>query len=229
MQFETSVSMMSMPSLSGRAPMPPAASSLATNGRPVSGSRPPNAITSSVPEFAAGIFPGSAPTSAPRIVSAMRLMVAVRQLTGAGAIGLTIVPSGQHRVHRAEAAAVVRNRGVGDRAHGVVHRRHRRGRHGVERPAHLRVAAREVEGHRRAAHAQRHRDLHRRADHDAVVVEPVLERIVAVRDLFDLLAREALRARQQFLDVREHRRGAVRGEQLAQPHAARAGRPPPAP
>jgi hypothetical protein len=94
MQFETSVSMTSMPSLSGRAPMPPAASSLATNGRSVSGSRPPNAITSSVPEFAAGILPGSAPTSAPRIVSAMRLIVAVRQLTGAGGRGLTMVPSG---------------------------------------------------------------------------------------------------------------------------------------
>ncbi len=94
MQLETSVSMTSMPSLPGRAPMPPAASSLATKGRPVSGSRPPNAITSRVPELAAGILPGRAPTSAPRMVSAMRLMVAVRQLTGAGGRGLTMVPSG---------------------------------------------------------------------------------------------------------------------------------------
>src|SRR5262245_35371973 len=94
MQFETSVSMTSIPSLSGRAPIPPAASSLATNGRPDSGSWPPNAITSRVPELAAGILPGRAPTSAPRIVSAMRLMVAVRQLTGAGGLGFTIVPSG---------------------------------------------------------------------------------------------------------------------------------------
>ena len=31
-------------------------------------------------------------------------------------------PLGQHRVHRAEAAAVVRDGGVGDRAHRVVHR-----------------------------------------------------------------------------------------------------------
>ena len=38
MQLVTSVSMTSMPSLRGRAPMPPAASSLATKGRPVAGS-----------------------------------------------------------------------------------------------------------------------------------------------------------------------------------------------
>ena len=39
--------------------------------------------------------PGRAPTSAPRIVSAIRLIVAVRQLTGAGGRGFTIVPSGR--------------------------------------------------------------------------------------------------------------------------------------
>src|SRR3989441_305536 len=124
MQFDTSVSMTSMPSLSGRAPMPPAASSLATKGCPVSGSRPPNAITSRVPELAAGILPGSARTSAPRIVSAMRLIVAVQQL---------------------------------------------------------------------------------------------LEGVVAVGDVGDLGAREALGPREQLLDVRHDRRGTVRGEQRLQP------------
>src|SRR5262249_54139299 len=64
------------------------------NVRPVAGSRPPKAITRSVPELAAGMRPGRARTRAPRMVSAMRLMVAVRQLTGAGGRGVTIVPSG---------------------------------------------------------------------------------------------------------------------------------------
>ena len=94
MQFVTSVSTMWIPSFAGRAPIPPAASSLATNGRPVSGSVPPNAMTSRVPELAAGMRCGSARTSAPRMVSAMRLMVAVRQLTGAGGLGLTRLPGG---------------------------------------------------------------------------------------------------------------------------------------
>ena len=51
-------------------------------------------MTRSVPELAAGMRSGSARTSAPRMVSAMRLTVAVRQLTGAGGRGLTRLPGG---------------------------------------------------------------------------------------------------------------------------------------
>ena len=59
---------------------------------------------------------------------------------------------------------------------------------------------------------------------DAVVVQPVLERVVPVGDGLDLRAGEALGPREQLLDVAHHRGGAVRGEQLAQAGTAEPAR-----
>ena len=53
------------------------------------------------------------------------------------------------------------------------------------------------------------------SDVDAVVVQPVLERVVAVGNRLDLRARQPLRAREQLVDAGKHRRGAMGREHLA--------------
>ena len=106
---------------------------------------------------------------------------------------------------------------IRDGADRVVHRRQGGGGHRVEGPPDLLVRAREVERHRRAAHAHRHRDLDPPVEIDAVVVEIVLEGVVTVRDGLHLPARQDLRAVQQLVDVVEHALRPVRREQLAQP------------
>src|SRR6476646_10797067 len=99
MQLETSVSMTSMPSLSGRAPMPPAASSLATQG---AHQRAQDGVGDALDGGGAAAHRGG------------------RARVDDGALR-------QHRVDRAEAAAVVRDGGVGDGADRVVDRGHRGG------------------------------------------------------------------------------------------------------
>ena len=56
---------------------------------------PPRARTSSWPEEAAGSLSGTAWTMAPLSTSVMRLTVAVREFTGAGWTGLTMLPLGR--------------------------------------------------------------------------------------------------------------------------------------
>ena len=131
-------------------------------------------------------------------------------------------PFGQHGVDGAEAAAVVRDGGIGHRADGVVHGGERRGGHGIEGAAHLGTRAGEVERHGRAPDFHRHLDLHGPIV-DPVVVEPVGEGVGPVGNGLDLPAGERLRAGEQLVDVGQHRGGAVAGEQLAQ---ARAAQPP---
>src|SRR5262249_15764994 len=116
MQFETSVSMTSIPSLSGRAPMPPAASSLAPNGRPDSGVR------------AAEGHQQQGAGARRRHLAGERADERAEDRVGDALDGgrpaahrrrrvwINDRPLRQDRVDRAEAAAVVWNGGVGDRA-----------------------------------------------------------------------------------------------------------------
>ncbi len=82
MQFETSVSTTSTPSLVGRPPMPPETMSLRPNCLPVAGSTPPKETTLILPLFAAGSRSGSALTRAPKTTSAIRFSVWARIATG---------------------------------------------------------------------------------------------------------------------------------------------------
>ena len=83
---------------------------------------------------------------------------------------------------RPEAAGIGRDRGIGDRAHGVAGRRERARRHAIERPAHLRRGAGEVAVEGAVLH--RHRDLEADAfvEIDAVIVAEVDIAVGAGRD-----------------------------------------------
>ena len=93
MQLVASVSITSTPSRAAEAPLPPAISSPTTKRRPRC--EPPKARVRSSPAASAGTRSGSASLKAPRMQPVMRLIVAVREPTGAGSHGFTSVPSGR--------------------------------------------------------------------------------------------------------------------------------------
>src|SRR3954469_2859706 len=94
MQFVAPVSITSTPSASAPAPLPPAINS-PTTYRPPLRPYPPKASTSNSPAEAAGALSDMTCASAPTMTPAMRLIVEVRALTGAGSSGLTRLPGGR--------------------------------------------------------------------------------------------------------------------------------------
>ena len=164
-----------------------------TKGAP-SRRRPPKAITRSSPAEGAGTRSGSTVASAESMQPVIRLIVAERAFTGAGERGLTRLPSGKVRRDRTEAAAIVRDRRVGDRPHGEAGSGEAARRHAVDGAARLRARAGEVEMD--VAVVDRHRDLDAQppVELDAVIVEVVDMAVGARRDLAQRRARHRLGA-----------------------------------
>ena len=144
MQFVASVSITSTPSAPALAPLPPAINSPTTKREP-SRRLPPNASTSNSPAEAAGAFPGRTGASAPTITPAMRLIVEVRALTGAGSSGLTRLPGGRRSEIGRKQPPLVGICRVGQCPHRPARGRQRPRGHAVERAAHLRARAGEVD------------------------------------------------------------------------------------
>ncbi len=106
MLFDPSVCRQSTPSLALPAPVPPHTSSDTMNGVP-SARLPPNASITDKPADAAGTRSGAASANALTSAPQIRLMVAVRALTAAGARGLTSEPSGRCSVTGRKQPALV--------------------------------------------------------------------------------------------------------------------------
>jgi hypothetical protein len=94
MLFDPSVCRQSTPSSDSPAPVPPQTSSLTMNRLP-SARTPPKASITDSPADGAGTRSGTASENALTIAPQIRLIVAVRALTAAGAEGLTSEPSGR--------------------------------------------------------------------------------------------------------------------------------------
>jgi hypothetical protein len=98
MQFDTSVSIASMPSRVGRPPPPPATRSLRPNRSRLPLCIPANETQEMLPAGAAETRSGTAWSRAPSTVSAARFRVWARIATGAPGHGSSSDPFGTHTV-----------------------------------------------------------------------------------------------------------------------------------
>ena len=155
----------------------------------------------------------------------MRLMVAVRELTGAGSLGLTIEPSGSFSVigRKQPPLVVMLGSVMARRAKQLAARLP--GGHDVERPAHLRRGAGEIDSHGAVADRDCDLDANAAVEVDAVIVEEVDGAVGALRNRAQRIARHRLGAVEQFGENRGQMIVAVGvGERREPPHPDRAGR-----
>ena len=103
-------------------------------------------------------------------------------IDGGGFFRIDDCAFGQAQLDRPEAAAVGRDGGVGQRAHGVARRRQRTRRHAIERPLDLRAGAFEVELDVAALDRDGDLDADRLVELDTVIVEVIDEPIGSLGD-----------------------------------------------
>ena len=152
-------------------------------------------------------------------------MVDVRALTARRFLRIDDGALGQAQLDRPEAAAVGRDGGVGEGAHGEARRGQRTGRHAIERSLGLRTGALEVELDVAALHRDGDLDADRLVELDTVIVEVIDEAIGSLGDGAERLAGHDLRTLQEFVEDRGQLVVAVAVGELGQPAPRhRAGR-----